>query len=150
MRCGQGCSSGSNDGSTCKHFTLSIIWYAFLKTRTVLETGTRWVNTPIPTLEPGSTFISSMTVGAHRCRVKSAQLKEQTMLTTSLSLGWDACTRHGRQAFVWVKLHGSLPWGICAPYTADISRWTPKAKRRDCPLHVSRDAGLQQLPRECK
>lgn len=41
---------------------------------------------------------------------------------------------------------GSLLWGICVPYTTD----TLKASRQDFPFHVSRDAGLQRLPRQCK
>lgn len=44
----------------------------------------------------------------------------------------------------------SLLWGICAPNTIDISRQAPKASKEDFPFHVSRDAGLQKLSRQCR
>lgn len=83
------------------------------------------------------------------CRVAPTQLKDQTVLTTSLAILPDDHTRHGRQEFMQVKPYGSFPYGICTPYTVDISRQTPKTSPQDCLLHVSRDAGLQQLSREC-
>lgn len=82
--------------------------------------------------EPGSTFVCSMTVEFLAAEWPQLNLKSRQCLQPSLSLSWNARTRHGRQAFMEVKLSGSLPWGICAPYTVDISRQTCKASRQDC------------------
>lgn len=50
----------------------------------------------------------------------------------------------GRLTFV----SGSLLWGICAPYTTDLPSQVTKASSQDFPFHISRDAGLQKLPRQ--